>query len=63
MKLSRVEEKENIFCNTRKLFDFLKMGRVNMWFLAASAFFSMCFSLLMLYSIHLLFPMGRLKVR
>ncbi|HNX68293.1 MAG TPA: ABC transporter ATP-binding protein [Candidatus Omnitrophota bacterium] len=46
-----------VFQNTKKLIAFLKMGRVNMWFLALSVIFSFCFSLLALYAAQLLLPL------
>lgn len=51
-------KKNDILINTKKLFAFLKMSRVNMWFLALSVFLSLCFSLMALYSAQLLLPLA-----
>lgn len=53
-----VFKNDNVFLNTRKLLVFLKMGRVEMRFLGLSVFLSVCFSLLALYAIQLLFPLA-----
>ena len=44
--------------NAKKLFSFLKMGRVNMWFLVLSVFLSVCYSLAALYCARLLLPLA-----
>ena len=48
---------DNVISNTKKLFAFLKMSRVNMWFLVLSVFLSLCFSLMALYAARLLLPL------
>ena len=51
------EKRNDIFSNAKKLFAFLKMSQVNMWFLALSVVLSVCFSFSALYSVKLLFPL------
>lgn len=53
----------DVLLNTKKLFSFLKMSRVNMWFLALSVFLSLCFSLAALYSAQLLLPLAEGVIR
>ncbi|MFA5089211.1 MAG: ABC transporter ATP-binding protein [Candidatus Omnitrophota bacterium] len=58
MSLVNDVKKNAVFLNTKKLLIFLKMSRVNMWFLALSVFLSLCFSLAALYSAQLLLPLA-----
>lgn len=49
----------NTFLDIRKLYSFLRMSKVNLWFLALSAFLSLCFTFASLYATLLLFPLIR----
>ena len=50
-------KKDDVLQNIKKLFAFLKMSQVNLWFLALSVFLSLCFSLMALYAAQLLLPL------
>ncbi len=57
MKEIEAVQKGDVLSNTKKLLSFLRMGRVNMWFLVLSVLLSLCFSLMALYSARLLLPL------
>ena len=49
----------DIIQNIKKLFYFLRVSKVNLWFLVLSIFLSFCFTLFTMYSVSLLLPLTK----